>query len=374
MPPKIYLTALLMLFSSLCLMGQIGKGLEIESLLYLGRPVKHTPKLFFDINQNSIGAEVNFKFQTYGKKPWHQLRGYPQFGIAFNYFKIGESAVLGESISLVPNLTIYILKKEKFNVNFQIGNGITYMTKHYDVIDNPTNNALGSAINSFVGLKFNLSAYLTKNWTLVASTAFNHASNGASQLPNFGINIPAFGLGINYKPNPLKSEDYITHDISNIPERRIGLNVFAHLGYREAIVAGGPRYPVYSTSIAGTYNINKVNRFMLGIEYEYNKSIRAFGEHVEAFVDDRDARKRSSRTMLFVANEFLFGNIGILLQLGTYISPNAYLIPFPVYTKLSTRYYLPAIGRLKTKFYVGVFLKSHKVNAEYIAFGAGATF
>ena len=368
------LMGMLLMFIAGSISAQSMKGLSIESIVYLGKPIKHTPKLLFDVNKNTIGIDANIKIQTYGKKTWHQLQGYPLFGIAFGYFKIGEADVLGDGFFLTPNLTIYIFKKKKFDLNFQVGNGISYMTNPYDILENPKNNALGSHFNSTVILKFNLSARINPHWSVVASSGLSHASNGAAQLPNFGINIPAFGIGARYTPNPLNTEDYITHDISKKSAKKFGASFHAHLAYRESMVEGGPRYPVYAISAAAIYNLNKVNRAYLGIEYERNQSVYAFGQHIGEFTDLSDARKRSSRLMVFVADEFLFGSIGLNLQLGTYISPNAYLIPFAIYSKISTRIYLPAIGKPKTRFFLGVYLKAHRATAEYIAFGAGASF
>ncbi|MCB0624999.1 MAG: hypothetical protein KDC43_14065, partial [Saprospiraceae bacterium] len=78
------------------------------------------------------------------------------------------------------------------------------------------------------------------------------------------------------------------------------------------------------------------------------------------------------RWMVFLADEFLFGSLGVMLQAGYYVSPKSVLISKPIYSKLGIRYYLPAVGKPATQFYAGIYLKAHAFTAEYIGLGMGA--
>ena len=69
------------------------KGLSIESTFHFGVVTKHSPELTFDVKEPTVGVDVNFKFQTFGKKEWHQWRKFPQFGIAAAWFRFGNTAV-----------------------------------------------------------------------------------------------------------------------------------------------------------------------------------------------------------------------------------------------------------------------------------------
>ncbi len=82
----------------------------------------------------------------------------------------------------------------------------------------------------------------------------------------------------------------------------------------------------------------------------------------------------ASRLAIFLADEFLFGNVGLSLQASVYLPMKSWLLQYFLYTKVGLRYYFPAIGRPKTKFYAGIYIKSHKITAEHFSFGFGATF
>ena len=190
---------------------QAQKGISIEPTLHFGSIVKHTKELTYDVKSMTIGADINLKFQTYGKKEWHQWQRFPLFGVALYYMNYGDWKTLGHTFSISPNVTVPLFKKEKWNGHFQIGTGVAYSNRKFDYLENPTNNALGSNWNSTVAMKFYASRQIHSNYKMHLGLSFTHYSNGAARLPNFGINIPALMLGINYTPQPLQSDDYIFH-------------------------------------------------------------------------------------------------------------------------------------------------------------------
>ncbi len=348
------------------------KGLSIESSIHFGQIIKHTPKLTFEVPSLSPGVDLNFKFQTWGKRPWQELQGYPLLGISFSYFQFGEPDLLGNAVSFVPNLTVFITKKKWFDAHFLVGTGLAFLSQKYDIVENPEYNAIGSNINNTVVFKLGMGFKVTKHFRIVTDGAFTHFSNGSASLPNFGVNIPAISLGVNYIPHPLKAEDYVLHNESKKGKKKLGLSMHLGMAFTESQIAGGPKYPFYISSLAGNFYLNKINRLHLGMAFEFDRAVYDFGRHVFAFENDDEGLKRARRLSVFVGDEFLFGQWGLLLEAGYYLSQNAYLLPLPYYTKLSTRYFLPPIGKPKTKFFLTLMLKSHLFNAEYIGLGLGA--
>lgn len=353
--------------------AQLGKGISIESNLHIGRILKHTPKLNFEVDQLSYGFELNLRNKKYGKKAWHQRLNYPTPGIDLFYYRMGESAVFGDAIGIFPNIAFPFVKGEKMDLLFYMGAGIAYLSTHFDPIDNPTNNAIGSNLNNIAALKWQLTYQFNPKIRFSTGFSFTHFSNGASQLPNFGINILAYNIGIQYTPKPLTPEDFIHHDQAPA-YKRWGVNLRYDQGFREAIVPGGPRYPVYIASLAGMYHTSSVNRLYLGLEYEFNKSTYVLGLHTFSFNSKSEARRRASRLALYFADEILFGNVGFYAQFSFYLPIDSWLLPWFMYTKAGLRYYFPPIGRPKTRFYAGIYLKSHKITAEHFSFGFGAAF
>ncbi len=371
---RLFYTLLLLFFGLSSLIAQSGKGWMIEPTFRYGKLLKHTPKLNFDVEEPSYAFQIDVKKQTLGEKKWHQLQGFPLFGVSAMYYKLGDSDILGSAFSIAPNVNVYLFRKNKFDGHFHFGYGLAYLTKHFDFNKNPINNAIGSAINVNVQIDFDFHYHYSKHWSLKTGGSFTHYSNGAASLPNFGLNIVGGMIGLRYRPIPITDADY-KRDTEQSPKalKRFGLDLNLGIGYKERGSFGGPKNPVYILSTAATYHTNKINRVLLGGEMEFNKGVYLFGKHIGEFTSEEEARRRSMRFSLFVGDELLFGDFGISMQLGLYLH-DVYLGVFPVYNRFVVRYYFPPVGRPAGRFYAALQLKSHLIIAEYFSVMGGVRF
>lgn len=355
--------------------AQFGKGIALEPSVHIGRIIKHTSNITIGPYSNSYGIHLQVKFQTYGKKNWHRPNRYPYLGVNFLFHTLGNQEQLGQAFGILPNISIRLLDRQRTDIRFMVGTGVAVLSEHFDPIDNPENNAIGSTFNNVTGFRIGIEHQLQQKWKLNTGISFTHFSNGSVQLPNFGLNIPAFYLGMSYTPRPVQPSEFNQLQESWQPEpvqRRLGLSLHFGLAFREMLTFGGPRNPIYIASIAGFYQLSPHNRLLLGVDYEFNRGVYKFGFDTFSFNNEKEARQGARRIMLFAADEILMGNLSILLQSGIYISKKSFLKPGFWYNKLGARYYLPAFGRPKTRFYLGVYLKAHVITAEYISFGIGA--
>jgi len=351
--------------------AQWRKGISVESTLHVGQIYKHSPKLLFPVENLSTGFELNITDKKYGKKSWHQQLNFPKGGVSLFYYHLGDNHIFGQAIGIAPNIVLPIFNKKRLDSNVQLGWGVAYVSKRFDPITNPVNNALGSNINSLNTFKWQLGYRVNPKWKINLGASFTHFSNGASQLPNFGINVPALSIGTVFTPNPIKVEDIITHKIEPL-KKRWGLSMHLDLAFKELSPAGGPRYPFYVASLSGVYRLSAVQEISFGMDYEYSQAVYTFGMHTSGFNSEAEARRAATRLGIFVADEFLFGNVGLYGQVGTYLPGYDFSTGWFLYTKVAMRYYLPEIGKPATRFYLGVYLKSHKIVAEYLAVGIGA--
>ncbi len=365
---KIILSLFSVFFLAVTVTAQGLKSWSVEPSLYVGKIIKHTPKLLFNPDHLTYGAELNFLFQTYGKREWNELQRYPLLGVALTYHDLGDNDVFGKAYGVLPNINVLIHNRDRLKVYFQMGTGIAYLTKEFSVISNPTFNAIGSHVNTIANFEFIAGYRANENWVLSGGLSLTHYSNGGAHLPNFGLNMPSLSLGARYEPQPISRQSYIDHQASKEATHKWGVTAYTALAYRERIIPGGPSFPVYIGSVGALYYLNRVNRINAGVEYEYNTGVYAFGTHVYAFSSEREARWKSSRIMVYAADEFLFGNWSVTVLMGAYTG-NFAQINFPIYNKLITRYYFPPIGPLR--MHVGLYLKSHIVVAEYIGIGVG---
>ncbi len=351
----------------------LNKGQSIEAQLFAGRLVKHSPEIIFDVKEPSFGALITWQYQTDGNKLWQQKHNFPRIGVSFMFYDLGEDRLLGEAFGIWPHVGLSLWEKRRFDLSTTFGFGLGYLNRTFDPIDNPSNNAIGSSWNYLVHFRLDAAWKTSPSFSLITGFNLNHFSNGASKLPNLGINLLGGHLGLRYTPQPLSEEDFIqAKGPVTYPEKRWGITMYLALGYREYISVGGPQYPIYLASLAATYQFRVTHKFLAGVEYEFNRGAYAFGQHIGAFQSEREARWRSSRLMLFIADEIFFGDWSALLQLGCYLNNNAILRPSFIYAKLGSRYYFPAIGHPKTRFFAGFYLKAHNSVAEYVSLGIGA--
>lgn len=348
------------------------EGVQLETAFHAGKIVKHTPKLVFDPPAQSLGIELHLGRRLTGQKRWHEWYHYPTFGVSLLYFDLGNPTVFGSAWAIYPTWDIKLFGIEKASAMLQIGSGIAYLSHHFDPLSNPTNNAVGSHINNITAFKINTQYIFSKQYAASAGFSFTHFSNGASQLPNYGINIAGGNFRLIYTPQPIESVKKWGLRATESTQKW-GIALHADLAFVESTIYGGPRYPVKIFSMSATRKIFNANKLHLGLSYEENGAVADFGYYIGQYPDRETARRASSRLAVTVADELFLGNVSILLQSGYYVSKAwSWQLLGTWFNKLGLRYYTPPIGYPKTRFFAGIYLKAHKINAEYIALGFGA--
>lgn len=352
--------------------AQSANAVMLETTLHAGTLWRHTPKLTIRTGQPVPGQEWGLRWQTRGRRPWHQWQRYPAFGLALAHFRLGEQAH-GHAWGLLPNLSVPILRSGRWLAAFRVGTGLGYITEPYDAFGNPGENAIGSHWNNFTQFRLGAEARLSANWRLQAGVSLSHFSNGASALPNFGVNLPGGYCTLAWSPKGVREADFVPAPGSKRATRRWGASVSGGLALVEYSIYDGPRYPVWALSGGVLFHFNKVNRLQGGLDYEYNRAVGVFGRQTGQFRSEQQARRGATRLAFTLADEFLFGPLSVQLMAGVYAGPAGYnqLISGPWYAKLTTRYYFPPVRHTPLRLYAGVSLKAHRSTAEYISFSLG---
>ena len=354
--------------------AQLPKGFSIEPSLHFGRITKHTPKLLFQSPPLSIGNEIHLNWQTYGQKVWHEWQGYPSFGVSFLHYDLGDKQHFGDAFAAYPTFDIRILKKIKtLDTYLQFGWGLAYLTRYYDQFSNPTNNAVGSALNNVTDFKMRFERQLTTHWKAQLGLSFTHFSNGSTQLPNYGINIPALNIGARWTSKRLYTEGYIHRDSSSKTNRKWGWNAFSGLGLSASTAPRGPKYPIYVVALTLVRPLNQVNQLSCGVQYEQNRLVAEFGLASGQFTTKAEASKAGNRWGIFIGDEILFGQVAVVLQSGFYLH-HYQAIESLWFNRLGLRIYSPTIGHSNVRGHIGVFLKSHKIDAEQFCLLGGVCF
>lgn len=359
---------------AISLSAQSSNATAWETGLYYGSIWRHTPKLTIRTGRPLWAEELGLRWQLRGRQAWHQWQRYPAFGLAWAHFYLGEQSH-GHAFGLLPNLSIPLLRRPHWLFAFRLGTGLGYITRPYDSFLNPGQNAIGSHLNNFTQFRLSTEVRLSPFWRVQGGMSLSHFSNGSAQLPNFGVNLPCGYLSAVWSPGGIREEEFIRHADSKRGGRRFGALAGAGLALVEYAVIDGPRYPVWIFSGAGYYQMNRVNRFLLGAEYEMNRGVYEWGLRSGPFRNKEQARLGATRLALTLADEFQFGRLGVQLQAGVYVGRrvNQY-VSNSWYSKLSIRYYFHPLFGTRLQPYAGIALKAHKTTAEYISLCTGLAF
>jgi len=363
--------ALYSLLFSVCLHAQIlPKGQYIEGGFNIGRIYKHTNNIVLPIKDfpPTLGVELTWEMQTYGKQYWHKLSGFPRVGLigSFQHFRDER---LGWGYGFMPFISLRFFKIGSVEMFGRFAMGLGYVSKHWDEYSNPLNNLVGSHINNNTGIRLGFGIEAHRNWEIRPSFSFTHYSNGAAQYPNLGTNVMSFNLGILYKHNPVLPEDY-NHSNDNMPERHKGprFSIFAGLGMKEiGRTYRGPKYAITVTSADVGLFTGRNNILKLGLTHEYHSAEYAFFMNNGGY-NQNFAQQKANKFLFYVEDEILMGHFSLVGQIGYYFNNAPEPLPF---VRLGYRYY--PLNPTKHRFapFVGLRLKAHGITADYIDLTVG---
>jgi lipid A 3-O-deacylase PagL len=344
-----------------------GEGVEANFLA--ARVVKHTVKFTAPIPPLTTAIDVNFVWQTYGKREWEQRRNYPLLGLGMTYTDYGNEKVFGNCVGLYPNIQFRILQTRKMEWTLRFGDGIGYVTKKYQKTQpvDTVNTAISTHLNDFAMLMIDLRYLLNEHWHLQYGINFTHISNGGTESPNLGVNTAGTHIGVRYFPVTYRPKRLIKQ-LPKLSDRWL-FQARMDFSYRQARAAGNPILPVYMPSVYVSRRWLSKNKFFGGVDYAFHNDVLAF---LNTYCSNLDHKiDRSWDGYVFVGNEFLMGRIGLVTQVGVNYH-QTYLKFDPYCEKLGGNIYIikKEHGPIKELFISG-FLLAHGFVAELAEFGAG---
>ena len=322
--------------------------------------VAHTYAIRHLATSHPTGVEVNLQRQTTGAADWHGWYKYPRLGLALTYYDF-HNPQLGYVLAASPYISKSFSRGPRHDFNFRLGAGLAYLTNPYDRDTNHKNNIASSALNATLQLRFEYDYAFTPHLGLLVGLGLNHYSNGATTKPNFGANLPALVLGLNYHE---QRDAPLANPAAPAPAD-VGhnfLNFSTSLGYKQRTEGDLKKYAVNSVTAAVGRRINRKSNLLAGVEGFYDRSLKATLEDTtRAGLRQPDVKKLG----VFVGHELLFGRLAFVSHLGLYV-----YAPY----KSSTFYY----ERLGLKYHAtdllfgAVDLKIHRGAADVIEFKIGA--
>lgn len=343
--------------------------LSVEVLGHYGKIFKHTVNFQPSINGPAVGAEVAFNLQTIGKHAWDKPYGFPQYGLAASVVRYNNDSVLGFGIGVLPQVFLPVFKRENFRVDFNLGVGVAYLTKHFDIVKNPRNNVIATGVNNVTSFGFRARYQFTPHWAALVGTSFSHYSTGDARLPNLGINVPVVKLGASYTINPVPYGNYFSADPQE-KRKSIGFKTRFTVARFEAAQRNGPIHTQAGLELGAFKYLTRWNKFSLTADAFYN-SYTYFFLVTQEEDKDKNQMLRSLGSTLLAEDEVLLGRVGMCFAIGAVLyqpknSGGVY------YEQLGVQYHFLTFQKNETRnLYAGVYLKTHWANAEHVKAGIG---
>lgn len=322
--------------------------------------IAHRPSVVHVLQKHSRSFEVDYTFKTRERKGWEELYNFPELGIGYQYFNLGNPTELGSAHGVFGLVKFNLFPFKNGELKTHLGLGVGYVSRPFNTTDNYKNLLVGSHINATITTGIEYNRKLSDHIDFNAGINLTHYSNGASKVPNMGINLAVLNLGVNYYLQPIAS---IKKDSVSI-EREKSIEILVAGGIKQIYPPNNPTYGVGIFTGDYLFPIRKKSILTLGGDIYIDGSSKFF-----LLSDSIIATGASSclRSGVHLGYGLRAGKCSGILQTGYYFY-NPYDLDGKIYSTLSFRYHI-------NKHLFACFnLKSHYARADYFQYGFGYHF
>jgi hypothetical protein len=287
------------------------------------------------IIDNFQAVSLQYGIETDGRKIWQQIYGYPTWGFGIYGVYFHNKDELGTPSSIYGFFDAPFVRFKKWSVNYEVGFGLAYDWNPYDQDLNPFQYAIGSKNTVFIDAGINVDFMLGKYFDLTAGFTFTHFSNGATKVPNFGINLMAPRVGIKYtfkeRPEYLK----ITPPKYDKEWEYIALLTFSskQLAYDTTQLGGtmghtAETYGIFAFSTGVNKQISRKVKFGLGMDLGYDGAYNSYINYENGVVTRMDAGNGTKINLGFYGTfELVVHNLSVVVQPGWYVFRAEWEVP-----------------------------------------------
>lgn len=311
------------------------------------------------------GIELDFVKPTRGNKKWHHENNFPDIGLSFNYIDFANPKQLGYCYALSPFLEIPLNKRERASrVIMRVCWGVSYLTKNFNIENNPKNIAIGSHWNTYFQLKWFWHLNVTERFRIEPGFSFAHASNGRSQVPNLGLNVMALNLGLTYKLTNNTKEKLAIEDSSSLWPSKHEILVWDAVGFNEHEPPTGPKYFANTFGANYYYNVRNTHKWGAGIDVSYDTQ-NAY--HLETSGNPANSWTDLVQLGTKVCYAYNVGRVSFPIEMG-YYAVSKPKEDGPIFHRIGIRYFC------KNGLMVNFTMKSHWAVASHFDYGFGYRF
>lgn len=143
-------------------------------------------------------AEMKIGLSSLGNRWKDIVYGMPYYGLGVGFYDFSSSQT-GHPVSIYL-FQGGILKafSARSMLKYEWNFGTSFNWKRHNSVTNPGNESIGAPMNIYFAANLYHTTILTKEWDLNIGVTFNHVSNGATRMPNTGVNTLAAYIGLTY--------------------------------------------------------------------------------------------------------------------------------------------------------------------------------
>jgi len=322
---------------------KVDKNRYVKSLRFFYQAGSVLPTNNFLKGENETGEPIDYYqsfslqygIETDGRKLWQQLYGYPTWGFGFysvNFFSPNE---LGTPSAIYSYINAPLIKRfKRWSVNYEIGFGLTYNWKKFDLETNAFQYAIGSSNTVFIDAGLNVDVMLGKRFNLTAGFTFTHFSNGATRVPNLGINLvaPRVGLKYMFKDRP----EFIVVDVPKYADDWEYVVLFAasskQMGFEVTsnndTTYVAETYGIFTLSTGVNRQISHKVKFGAGIDMGYDGAYNSYISYENNVTTEKlNAGDNKFAFGAYATFELVVNRLSVIIQPGWYIYREEWKIP-----------------------------------------------
>jgi hypothetical protein len=266
------------------------------------------------------------------KLEWAKQLNYPETGFTVSYVDMGNSAQVGQTITVIPFIDFKVLNRWSNRWDLKIGMGASYFNKIFDEVENVDNKAITTHFTWAFRSNMYYKLLDKEDYNLKLGVGYFHNSNGHMRLPNNGLNTFLFSVYSELKFNKeLENESAITSD--SIPVNRTSQRYYsARVGFGKKVLSkySTDRKDVYAFAAATGKIINKTFKYGYGFYYRFYEDYYDYITEDGALVNELYPGFKekpvlySSNIGLFANGELLLSHVGIEFEIGFNLYKPAY--------------------------------------------------
>jgi len=271
---------------------------------------------------------VDFLKQTNGAKSWHQNYQMPLWGLHLEYTDYGNG-VLGEVFGMHITGVFDLRKRPKSSLNLYLATGIGFFTNYYDRVSNHKNRMIGSTLNSSALFRLSYSKKISDKLRWQIGLGVTHYSNGATQLPNAGVNVVNLSTGLSFYNESYREEINFYEKLPRAEfSKKLRKIIYVAGAWVEQYPTEGTKYPVFHLNAVISKQISARFAWQGGVDFLYNT----------LYDEYRGESFPRERLSLVAGGEFNMGKITTFFQIGYYLyKPQSFEDDGVLYQRLGWR-------------------------------------